>query len=42
MNDEANNASISPVRLGFNSKFNFKCHPGVSCFTLCCRASILS
>jgi Fe-S-cluster containining protein len=30
-------ACISPVRLGYNSTFKFKCHPGVSCFTQCCR-----
>lgn len=30
-------AQIEPVRLGFNSRFKFKCHPGVSCFTECCR-----
>jgi Fe-S-cluster containining protein len=28
---------IDPVRLTFNSRFKFKCHPGVSCFTECCR-----
>ncbi len=37
MNDAANAPGISPVRLGYNSQFKFKCHPGVSCFTLCCR-----
>lgn len=30
-------AHIEPVRLSLNSKFKFKCHPGVSCFTQCCR-----
>ena len=30
-------AKIEPVRLGLNSRFQFKCHPGVSCFTQCCR-----
>ncbi|MCJ8499114.1 YkgJ family cysteine cluster protein [Desulfatitalea alkaliphila] len=30
-------ARINPVRLGYDSRFQFKCHPGVSCFTLCCR-----
>lgn len=30
-------AQIEPVRLGLNSRFKFKCHPGVSCFTQCCR-----
>jgi Fe-S-cluster containining protein len=30
-------AYISPVRLGYESRFSFKCHPGISCFTLCCR-----
>ena len=30
-------AHINPVRLRRDSKFKFKCHPGVSCFTECCR-----
>ncbi len=30
-------ARINPVRLGYESKFNFRCHHGVSCFTKCCR-----
>ncbi len=30
-------ASISPVKLGINSEFTFKCHNGVKCFTKCCR-----
>jgi Fe-S-cluster containining protein len=30
-------ARIDPVRLTFDSRFEFKCHPGVSCFTECCR-----
>jgi Fe-S-cluster containining protein len=30
-------AYIDPVRLSFDSKFTFKCHPGISCFTKCCR-----
>ncbi len=30
-------AQIDPVRLTFDSRFKFKCHPGVSCFTECCR-----
>jgi uncharacterized protein len=30
-------ACIEPVRLGRTSEFKFKCHPGVSCFTQCCR-----
>jgi hypothetical protein len=28
---------ISPVRLGYKSRFKFKCHPCISCFTECCR-----
>lgn len=28
---------IEPVRLSYDSKFKFKCHPGVKCFTKCCR-----
>ena len=30
-------ADITPIRLGMNSKFRFKCHKGVECFTECCR-----
>jgi Fe-S-cluster containining protein len=30
-------ASVDPVKLGPKSKFKFRCHPGVSCFTKCCR-----
>lgn len=28
---------IEPVRLSPESRFKFKCHKGVSCFTQCCR-----
>ena len=27
---------VKTVKLGLNSRFKFKCHPGVSCFTECC------
>jgi Fe-S-cluster containining protein len=37
--DQKQNARIEPVRLTHNSRFNFKCHPGVSCFTECCRGT---
>ena len=30
-------AGIDPVRLELNSKFQFKCHTDVKCFTKCCR-----
>jgi hypothetical protein len=30
-------ANISPVRLGPDSRFNFKCHKEIRCFTQCCR-----
>ena len=30
-------ARIEPVRLSHDSRFKFKCHPGVACFTQCCR-----
>jgi len=30
-------ASVEPVRLSLDSKFTFRCHPGVPCFTQCCR-----
>jgi len=32
-------AHLDPVRLTLNSRFKFKCHPGVSCFTECCRGT---
>jgi Fe-S-cluster containining protein len=28
---------IDPVRMTRDSKFRFRCHPGVPCFTKCCR-----
>jgi uncharacterized protein len=37
MTDADKTACISPVRLGYESTFTFKCHPGVPCFTRCCR-----
>lgn len=37
MNPTEKIPGIEPVRLGLDSKFNFKCHPGVKCFTKCCR-----
>ena len=30
-------AGIEPVRFGPNSKFRFRCHKDVKCFTRCCR-----
>lgn len=30
-------ARIDPMRLGYDSRFQFACHPGVACFTQCCR-----
>jgi Fe-S-cluster containining protein len=35
--DPPADARINPTRLGYDSRFQFKCHPGVSCFTQCCR-----
>ena len=32
-----NNAEIPPEQMSLQSKFKFKCHKGVSCFTDCCR-----
>lgn len=37
MKEADKTACISPVRLGYSSRFKFKCHAGVSCFTQCCR-----
>ncbi len=30
-------SGVEPVRLHLDSKFKFKCHKGVKCFTKCCR-----
>ena len=27
---------VKPIQLGLNSRFKFKCYPGISCFTECC------
>lgn len=35
--DKNQPAEISPVQLNRNTRFKFNCHPGVSCFTECCR-----
>ncbi len=37
MNGSETEARIEPIRLAAHSKFMFRCHPGVSCFTQCCR-----
>jgi hypothetical protein len=37
MSDTERMANVEPVRLGPESQFKFKCHPGVKCFTECCR-----
>jgi Fe-S-cluster containining protein len=37
MNISDRMADIKPIRLSLNSKFKFKCHNGVKCFTKCCR-----
>jgi len=34
---EGPDAQIPPMRLGDESRFQFDCHPGVACFTECCR-----
>jgi len=31
-----NPSNIMPVKLTLDSKINFRCYPGVSCFTACC------
>ena len=36
-NENNNGANIPPVQLDENSRFKFRCHKGVSCFTQCCR-----
>ncbi len=37
MNNPEKSARIDPVRLNSQSQFKFKCHPGVTCFTHCCK-----
>ena len=37
MSDTERMANVEPVRLGPESQFKFKCHPGIKCFTECCR-----
>ena len=37
MSDTHRMANVEPVRLGPESRFTFKCHPGIECFTQCCR-----
>lgn len=32
-----NKSEVPPEQLGLNSRFRFKCHKGVKCFTDCCR-----
>ncbi|MBU1171773.1 MAG: YkgJ family cysteine cluster protein [Proteobacteria bacterium] len=36
-NETGNNARITPVKLGIDTKFKFECHKNISCFTKCCR-----
>ncbi|MCF8057049.1 MAG: YkgJ family cysteine cluster protein [Desulfocapsa sp.] len=33
----ANPSNIMPQKLTLDSKIKFRCHPGVKCFTACCR-----
>ncbi len=37
MNTNEPKAHIQPVRLGLDSRFRFRCHKDVACFTKCCR-----
>ncbi len=40
MNDEhktGRESEVLPVQMGYETKFKFKCHKGVKCFTKCCR-----
>ena len=34
--NEKNPSNIQPAKLTLDSKLQFRCHPGVSCFTACC------
>ncbi len=35
--DNGKKSEILPVQLGYDSRFRFRCHKGISCFTKCCR-----
>lgn len=35
--EQLSKGPIQPVRLGPDSRFQFRCHPDVKCFTQCCR-----
>lgn len=35
--EQLKSGPIQPVRLGPDSRFTFRCHKGVKCFTQCCR-----
>jgi hypothetical protein len=37
MNSSDAMAAIEPVRVSLKSKFKFRCHKDISCFTKCCR-----
>lgn len=37
MTEKDSMAHIAPMRVGLKSRFKFQCHPGVPCFTKCCR-----
>ncbi len=36
-NNNKKKSEILPVQLGYESRFHFRCHKGISCFTKCCR-----
>jgi len=37
MDSSLETAEIVPRRIGAKNKFKFRCYPGISCFTKCCR-----
>jgi uncharacterized protein len=37
MSDQDKMAYIQPEQVGLDHRFSFRCHPGVKCFTQCCR-----
>ncbi|UCF90932.1 MAG: YkgJ family cysteine cluster protein [Desulfobacterales bacterium] len=39
MQNSEKTASIPPLKLGPHSRFKFRCHKGVGCFTQCCRGT---
>ena len=37
MSGNGKESEVLPVQMGYETKFKFKCHKGIECFTKCCR-----